>query len=105
MSRRMFATAENKEKVLNKCPICECELEYVELNQYSSAYRILKNGKVSKTRKYKRDEGPMECGFICCSNPDCNFHTDCDYYTDTTGQYNHIYIHESDEGKFMIDVD
>lgn len=55
MSRRMFATSDSNEKILNKCPICGEELEFVELNQYSNVYRILKNGKVSKTRKCKRD--------------------------------------------------
>ena len=105
MSRRLFATSDSNEKILNKCPICGEELEFVELNQYSNVYRILKNGKVSKTKKFKRDEGSMECGFISCSNPDCNFHTDCDYNTDTTGQYNHIYIYENDKEQFMIDVD
>lgn len=105
MSRRIFATSDSNEKILNKCPICGEELEYVDLYQYSNVYRILGNGKISKTRKYKRDEGSMDCGFICCSNADCNFHTDCDYDTDTTGPYNHIYIHENDIGEFMIDVD
>lgn len=104
MSRRMFSS-DSEEKILNKCPICGEELEFVELNQYSNIYRILKNGKVSKTKKCTRNEGSMECGFICCSNTDCNFHTDCDYDTETTGQYNHIYIHENDIGQFMIDVD
>lgn len=47
----------------------------------------------------------MECAFIACSNPNCDFHTDCDYDTDTLGQYNHIYIHENNIGQFMIDVD
>ena len=47
----------------------------------------------------------MECGFICCSNEDCNFHTDCDYDTDTTGPYEHIYIHENNEGQFMINIE
>lgn len=105
MSRRRFATPDSNEKILNKCPICGEELEFVELYQYSNVYRILKNGKVSKTKKYKRDEGPMECGFISCSNPNCDFHTDCDYDTDTIGQYNHIYIHENNIGQFMIDTD
>lgn len=100
-----FATTDSNEKILNKCPICGEELEFVELNQYSNVYRILKNGKVSKTKKFKRDEGSMECAFINCSNPNCDFHTDCDYDTVTTGQYNHIYIHENDIGQFMIDVD
>ena len=105
MSLRMFATSDSNEKILNKCPICGEELEFVELNQYSNVYRILKNGKVSKTKKYRRDEGSMECAFITCSNPNCDFYTDCDYDTDTTGQYNHIYIHENNIGQFMIDVD
>ena len=105
MSRRIFATSDSNEKILNKCPICGEELEFVELNQYSNVYRILKNGKVSKTKKHRRDEGSMECAFIACSNPNCDFHTDCDYDTDTTGQYNHIYIHENNIGQFMIDVD
>lgn len=41
----MFATTESEEKVLSKCPICGCELEYVELNQYSNVYRIHENDK------------------------------------------------------------
>lgn len=105
MSRRRFKTENSKEEVLKECPLCGGELEYVKLNQYSNIYRILRNGRVSKTRKCKRDEGSMECAFICCSNPDCDFHTDCDYDTDTTGQFNHIYIHESNKGQFMIDTD
>lgn len=47
----------------------------------------------------------MECAFICCSNEDCNFHTDCDYDTDTTGPYEHIHIYENNEGQFMIDIE
>lgn len=105
MSRRMFSKPDGHEEVLNKCPLCGEELEYVELSQYSNVYRILKNGKVSKVRKFKRDEGSMECAFISCSNPNCNFHTDCDYDTDITGSYKAIYIHQADEGQFMIDVD
>lgn len=102
MSRRIFSNG-NEERVLNQCPLCGEELEYVELNQYSNVYRILKNGKVSKTKKFKRDEGPMECAFIACTQ--CNFHTDCDFDTDTTGDYKRIYIHENNEHQFMIDVE
>lgn len=102
MSRRMFSNG-NTEKILNKCPLCGAELEYVELLQYSNVYRILKNGKMSKTKKCKREEGSMECGFICCSK--CNFHTDCDLDTYTTGDYKNIYIHENNNGQFMIDID
>lgn len=105
MSRREFSTPNSEEKILNKCPLCGSELEYLALHQYSNVYRILKNGEISKTRKYKRDEGSMECGFIACSNDDCNFHTDCDLDTETTGSYEHIYIHQTADGKFMIDVD
>lgn len=103
MSRRRFRVPGSKEMILNKCPICGEELEYVELFQYSNVYRILKNGKCSKVRKFRRDEGSMECGFITCTN--CDFHTDCDYDTDNTGKYKHIYIHESDRGQFMIEVE
>ena len=103
MSKRLFAKPDSEEKILNKCPLCGEELEYVALYQYSDVYRILKNGKVSKKRKCKRDEGSMECGFISCTK--CQFHTDCDYGTDTTGDYKHIYIHESDNGQFMIEVE
>lgn len=46
-------------RVLNKCPLCGSELEILYLGQYSEAYKILKNGKISKVRKYKRDEGSM----------------------------------------------
>lgn len=105
MSRRRFSTPNSKEEVLNKCPLCGSELEYVALYQYSNVYRILKNGRISKTRKYKRDGGTMECGFIACSNNDCDFHTDCDLDTDTTGDYEHIYIHQGDDDRFYIDAD
>ena len=100
----MFS-AGNTEKIFNKCPICGGELEYIDLYQYSRVYRILKNGKVSKKMKYKREEGPMECGFIDCSNQDCDFHTDCDLDTDIKGDYKHIYIHENNKHQFMIDIE
>lgn len=60
---------------------------------------------MSKTRKYKQDEGSMDCGFIKCSNENCDFHTDCDLDTDITGKYKHIYIHQGYDDKFWIDVD
>lgn len=103
MSRRKFIKLDSEEKILNKCPLCGGELEYAVLYQYSKVFRILKNGKISKKRKLRRDEGPMECGYINC--PNCDFHTDCDLDTDTTGDYNHIYIYENDKEQFMIDVD
>lgn len=105
MSKRVFKSLDSKEKILNKCPLCGSELEFVELNQYSNVYRILNNGRMSKTRKYKRDEGSMDCGFITCSNDNCNFHTDCDLDTETTGNYEHIYIHMNNNNQFMIVVD
>ena len=98
MSKKLFSSPGVTEKVLNKCPICGSELEYVSLHQYSKIYRILKNGKISKTMKYKRDEGPMECGFIGCSN--CDFHTDCDLDCE---DYKEIYIYETDNHVFMYE--
>lgn len=29
----------------------------------------------------------MECGFISCVNPDCDFHTNCDLEVDGNGEY------------------
>lgn len=98
MSKKLFHSPGTKEKVLNKCPICGAELEYVSLYQYSKVYRILKNGRVSKTMKYKRDEGPMEVGFISCSN--CDFHTDCDLDCE---DYKEIYIYETDNRTFVYE--
>lgn len=106
MSRRRFSNPNSVgEKILNKCPLCGSELEFIDLYQCSYVYRIMKNGKISKVRKCKRDEGPMECGFIVCSNDNCDFHTDCDFDTKTTGQYKNIYIYQSNDNQFMIDID
>lgn len=65
-------------KILNKCPICGGKLEYSNLMQYSDVYGIKKNGELTIKRIRKEDIGPMECGFIACTNEDCNFATDCD---------------------------
>lgn len=100
MSKRLFTKPDSKEMVLNKCPICCGELEYIALNQYSDVYRILKNGKMSKTRKFKRDDGSMECGFLNCSC--CDFCTDCDLHSD---KYKNVYIYENVNGQFMYEID
>lgn len=92
-----------KETILNKCPLCGGELEFVDLYQISHVYKILKNGKISKNMKYKRDEGPENASFICCSM--CTFHTDCDYEVKETGAYTHISIKENDNDQFVVDFD
>lgn len=61
-------------KILNKCPLCGSKLEYSALMQYANVYTIKNNGELSKKSK-KEDVGSMECGYICCSNEKCNFHT------------------------------
>jgi hypothetical protein len=33
----------------------------------------------------------MECGFIVCKNPDCDFATDCDF-TPTSNEYGYLKI-------------
>lgn len=78
MSKRIFSNYHNgsEEKILNKCPLCNSELEYHSLMQYSNVYKILKNGTVSKTKKRQEYNGSMDCGFICCTK--CEFSTDCD---------------------------
>lgn len=96
MSVKQYLNGNETDTVLNKCPVCGGTLEYCNLYQISHVYRILKNGKLSK-RYSKREEGSMDCGFICCSN--CDFHTDCDLDTDcVTG----VHIYESDFGSFRI---
>ena len=30
----------------------------------------------------------MECGFISCMNPDCEFYTNCDLEVENDGKYN-----------------
>lgn len=96
MSKKQFLDGTETDTVLNKCPVCGGVLEYCDLYQVSHIYRILKNGKISK-RYTKREEGPMGCGFVCCSN--CTFHTDCDLDTDCiTG----VHIYESNSGYFRM---
>lgn len=84
-----------KPELLTKCPICGEELEVNNLYQYSKVFKILKNGKISKTMKYKRDEGSMECWFLSCSK--CDFHTDCNLDSD---KYD-IHIWQENDGNFQ----
>lgn len=56
---------------------------------------MLKSGKISKKRKFKRDEGSMECWFLSCSK--CDFHTDCDLDSD---KYN-IHAWQEDNDKLL----
>lgn len=77
MARKMFSMGE-EEKILNKCPICGSKLEYTELCQYEKVYCITKKGKITSRHKYKADVGSMECGYIICTNEECDFYTDCD---------------------------
>lgn len=96
------------EKVLNKCPVCKGKLEYTSLMQYSNIYGIKQNGELTSKRIRKEENGPMDAGYICCTNEDCNFETDCDlksvnhthikiwqkgnkhYYSDSTENQNTI---------------
>lgn len=50
-------------KILNKCPICGGKLEYNTLCQYTNVYYVKKNGDLTKQRKRKEDNGPMDCSF------------------------------------------
>lgn len=81
MSKKKFASHNDEIKILNKCPLCGEPIEYNSLNQYTNVYSILKNGKMSNVRKRKEDSGSMECGFISCTNENCDFQTDCDLDT------------------------
>jgi len=43
----------------------------------------------------------MECGFISCTNEECDFHTDCDLDVE---DYKGIHIYQ-DKDKFMYEDD
>lgn len=102
MSKRMFSSPnESGEKILNRCPYCNSVLEYNMLMQYSNVYKILNNGTLSKQRIRKEDDCSMECGFISCSNPDCDFSTDCDLDVNDDTSI-HIW-QDGDKLKYTID--
>ena len=73
--------------ILNKCPVCGSKLEYHSLYQFSKVYKILKNGKLSARPQRNESACPMECGFIACSNADCDFHTNCDLEVEEGRKY------------------
>ena len=75
------------EDILNKCPVCGSKLEYHSLYQFSKIYKILKNGKLSARPQRNESACPMECGFIACSNADCDFHTNCDLEVEEDRKY------------------
>ena len=45
----------------------------------------------------------MDVSFISCTK--CDFHTDCDYDTDTTGNFSRINIFQNNDNRFMIEVE
>lgn len=64
------------DELLNCCPKCGSTLEFSNLMQYSDVYKITRSGKLSKKRIRKEDCGPMERGYISCTN--CDFVTDAE---------------------------
>lgn len=91
MSKRLFKKIGSKELILNKCPFCGSELEYSALYQYEKVYKITKYGTLAKNPKCKRDTGSMECGYIVCTNHECDFHTDCDLDVE---DYRNIHVYQ-----------
>lgn len=89
-------------KLLNKCPVCGNELEYSALMQYSNIFKVLQNGKLSKNRIRKEDNGSMECGYLSCVNRDCDFVTDCELRCKT---YPEIKIAYDDGGKLYYKIE
>lgn len=98
--RKKFKLPEDVEKVLNRCPICGSKLEFSALYQYEKVYGIKADGTLTSQPKLKRDVGSMECGFISCTNDDCDFHTDCDLDTE-----DHKHIHVFQDGSVYKYVD
>lgn len=87
------------ERIMNKCPVCAGKLVYSSLMQFSLDYGIKRNGELS-TRAKKSDVSPMECGFISCTNPKCDFLTNCDLECEN---YPEISIYQQN-GAFYYDV-
>ncbi|MDE6626918.1 MAG: hypothetical protein K2K56_11195 [Lachnospiraceae bacterium] len=80
---------ERKGKILKKCPICGMTLEVHVMMQYTNVYRLKRNGEPSEKRIRKDDGGSMECFYLCCTNNECDFVTDCDL---TPVNYNNFKI-------------
>lgn len=93
MAKRKFWMGE-EEKVLNKCPLCGSKLEYSMLYQYERVYGITRRGTLKSKQKCKRDVGSMECGFVACTNEDCDFRTNCDLEVE---DYNNINVFQDGE--------
>ena len=89
-------------EILNKCPICGSRLEYYSLYQFSKIYDVLKSGKLSARPKRREDEGPMECGFIACTNSECYFRTNCDLEVEEDNWY---HIHQKGDVYMIEDRD
>jgi hypothetical protein len=61
---------------------------------------IKQNGEISAKEK-KGDVGSLECGFISCTNNDCNFITDCDW---KCSGYPHIKIWQHGSAFYYEDL-
>lgn len=85
-------------KILNKCPLCGNRLQYSRMMSFSYDSTIKLNGEPSAKEK-KTKAGSLECGFISCTNGDCDFATDCDLKCESN---NHIKIWQ-EGNKFYYD--
>lgn len=65
-------------QILNKCPICGSRIQYSRMMSFTYDSVIKLNGELSAKQK-KGEAGSLECGFISCTNKDCDFVTDCDF--------------------------
>lgn len=90
------------EHILNKCPVCGSKLLYNAYHQYSNIYSIKRNGEVSDTRIRKVDNGPLEAGFIHCSNDECDFMTDTELLC---ASHRNIYVFQDGAAYKYIDTD
>lgn len=85
-------------KILNKCPLCGNRLQYSRMMSFTYNSILKLNGEPSAKKK-KSEAGSLECGFLSCTNGECDFVTDCDLQCER--KY-HIKIWEED-GKFYYD--
>jgi hypothetical protein len=63
-------------KLLNKCPVCGSKLNYCAEMSSTIDYQLKRDGMPS-VRGKRTEAVSMECGYLACQNPECDFLTDC----------------------------
>lgn len=88
-------------QVLNKCPICGGVVYINRFYQYSLVSKIGRKGLPLKKR-FKTDDGPMDCFTLSCATPDCFYvNGDLDIETPPVMRKN-SYVDIDENGAFFL---